>query len=58
MRENSYKKILDSNNNRYRLRSTRDVLNNEPEVRAYGWKSSHNIFNVENSKLKSLPKFN
>ena len=58
MKENSYKKILDSNNNRYRLRGTREVLNSEPEVRAYQWKSSQNIFNVENDMLKSLPKFN
>ena len=58
MKENSYKTSLGSNNNRYRLRSTREVLNKEPEVRVYTWKSSQDIFTLENEMLKSLPKFN
>ena len=58
MKENSYKTSLGSNNNRYRLRSTREVLSKEPEVKVYTWKSSQDIFTLENEMLKSLPKFN
>ena len=57
MKDNLAETYLDQHDNRYRLRSTRPGINNEPEVRVYSWKSSQNIFNVENDMLKSLPKF-
>ena len=58
MKVNSYKKSLDSSNNRYRLRGTREVIGKEPEVNVFSWKSTQSIFNLENDMLKSLPKFN